>query len=136
MTCISLVWKVSKNGNRTPTEQSPAYKSAPLFHELAEHFSMSLKTLKTFFFWMTVINFLILVISTCGVVALTQEIKAIHSNMFHFSSDELGQIYFEYLAWYKLLWMIFNLVPYISLRVVLANKGTTESDADVSQNSA
>ncbi len=97
---------------------------------------MSLKTLKTFFFWMTVINFLILVISTCGVVALTQEIKSIHSNIFHVSSDELSQIYFEYLAWYKLLWMIFNLVPYISLRVVLANKGTTESDADSSQNAA
>jgi hypothetical protein len=97
---------------------------------------MSLKTLKTFFFWMTVINFLILVISTCGVVALTQEIKSIHSNMFHVSSDELSLIYFEYLAWYKLLWMIFNLVPYISLRVVLANKSTTESDADSSQNAA
>ena len=129
MTCISLVWKVSKNGNRTPTEQSPAYKSAPLFHELAEHFSMSLKTLKTFFFWMTVINFLILVISTVGVVALTQEMKVIHSQMFHVPSDELSQIYLEYLAWYKLLWMIFNLVPYISLRVMLANKRTTENGA-------
>ena len=136
MTCISLVWKVSKNGNRTPTEQSPAYKSAPLFHELAEHFSMSLKTLKTFFFWMTVINFLILLISTVGVVALTQEMKVIHSQMFQVPSDELSQIYLEYLAWYKLLWMIFNLVPYISLRVVLANEGTTESDADSSQNAA
>ena len=129
MTCISLVWKVSKNGNRTPTEQSPAYKSAPLFHELAEHFSMTLKTLKTFFFWMTVINFLILVISTVGVVMLTQEMIVIHSEMFQVPSDELSQIYLEYLAWYKLLWMIFNLVPYISLRVMLANKRTTENGA-------
>jgi hypothetical protein len=56
--------------------------------------------------------------------------------MFHVSSDELSQIYFEYLAWYKLLWMILTLGPYISLRVVLANKGTTESDADSSQNAA
>jgi hypothetical protein len=126
MTCISLVRKVSKNGNRTPTEQSTPYKSAPLFRELAEHFSMSLKTLKTFFFWMTVINFLILLISTFGVVALTQEMKAIHSRIFHVSPDELSQIYFEYLAWYKLLWMIFNLVPYIALRVMLANKSSAE----------
>ena len=129
MTCISLVWKVSKDGNRTPTEQSTTCKSAPLFHELAEHFSMTLKTLKTFFFWMTVINFLILLISTVGVVALTQEMKVIHSRMFHVPSDELSQIYLEYLAWYKLLWMIFNLVPYISLRVMLTNKRTTEDGA-------
>ena len=120
----------------TPTEKSATCKPAPLFHELTEHFSMSLKTLKTFFFWMTVINFLILLISTVGVVALTQEMKVIHSQMFHVPSDELSQIYLEYLAWYKLLWMIFNLVPYISLRVVLANEGTTESDADSSQNAA
>jgi len=90
---------------------------------------MSLKTLKTFFFWMTVINFLILVISTVGVVMLTQEMKVIHSQMFRVSSDELSQIYLEFLAWYKLLWMIFNLVPYISLQVMLANKRTTESGA-------
>jgi len=113
----------------TPTEQSTAYKLALLFHELAEHFSMTLKTLKTFFFWMTVINFLILVISTVGVVMLTQEMKVIHSQMFHVPSDELSQIYLEYLAWYKLLWMIFNLVPYISLRVMLANKRTAENGA-------
>ena len=102
---------------------------ALLFHELAEHFSMTLKTLKTFFFWMTVINFLILVISTVGVVMLTQEMKVIHSQMFQVPSDELSQIYLEYLAWYKLLWIIFNLVPYISLRGMLANKRTTENGA-------
>ena len=90
---------------------------------------MSLKTLKTFFFWMTLINFLILVISTVGVVMLTQEMKVIHSQMFQVPSDELSQIYLKYLAWYKLLWMIFNLVPYISLRVMLANKRTTENGA-------
>ena len=78
---------------------------------------------------MTVINFLILVISTVGVVMLTQEMKVIHSQMFQVPSDELSQIYLEYLAWYKLLWMIFNLVPYISLRVMLANKRTTENGA-------
>ena len=78
---------------------------------------------------MTVINFLILVISTVGVVMLTQEMKVIHSQMFHVPSDELSQIYLEYLAWYKLLWMIFNLVPYISLRIMLANKRTTENGA-------
>lgn len=113
----------------TPTEKSATCKPAPLFHELTEHFSMSLKTLKTFFFWMTVINFLILLISTVGVVALTQEMKVIHSQMFHVPSDELSQIYLEYLAWYKLLWMIFNLVPYIALRVTLANKSSAEDGA-------
>ncbi len=136
MTCISLVWRFSKNGNSTPTEQSPAYKSAPLFHELAEHFSMSLKILKTVFFWMTVINFLILMISAFGVVMLTQEIKVLHSKIFHISPDKLSLIYFEYLAWYKLLWLIFNLVPYVTMRIMLASNGTAERSTNPSQNAA
>ncbi len=100
-----------------------------VFFPLVGRLSMSLKTLKTFFFWMTVTNFLILMISTFGVVMLTQEMKVIHSHMFHVSSDELSRIYFEYLAWYKLLWLFLNLVPYISLRVMLSHKGTTENGA-------
>ena len=119
-----------------PTEQSTTYKSTSLFHALAKHFSMSLKTLKTFFFWMTVINFLILLTSTFGVVMLTQEIKFLHSKMFHVSPDELSLIYFEYLAWYKLLWLIFNLVPYVTMRIMLASNGTAERSTNPSQNAA
>jgi hypothetical protein len=136
MTRISLVWRFSKNGNSTPVEQSTSYKSAQLFYEFIEHFSMSLKTLKTFFFWMTVINFLILMISTFGVVMLTQEMKVLHSKIFHISPDKLSQIYFEYLAWYKLLWLFLNFVPYVAMRIMLANNGTAESSADPSQNAA
>ena len=98
-----------------------------VFFPLVGRLSMSLKTLKTFFFWMTVINFLILLISTVGVVALTQEMKVIHSHLFHVPSDALPQLYFEFLGWYKLLWLFLNLVPYISLRVMLSHKGNAES---------
>ncbi len=98
-----------------------------VFFPLVGRLSMSLKTLKTFFFWMTVINFLFLTTSTFGVIMLTQEMKVFHSKIFHVSPDELSQIYFEYLAWYKLLWLFLNLVPYISLRVMLSHKGNAES---------
>jgi hypothetical protein len=64
---------------------------------------------------------------------LTQEMKVIHSQMFHVQSDELSQIYLEYLAWYKLLWMIFNLVPYISLRVMLQTNAQLKTVRDSSQ---
>ncbi len=83
---------------------------------------MSLKTLKTFFFWMTVINFLFLTTSTFGVIMLTQEMKVFHGKMFHVSSDKLSQIYFECLAWYKLLWLFLNFVPYVAMRIMLAAK--------------
>ena len=119
-----------------PTEQSTSYKSAQLFYEFIEHLSMSLKTLKTVFFWMTVVNFLILMISAFGVVMLTQEMKVLHSKIFHISPDKLSLIYFEYLAWYKLLWLIFNLVPYVAMRIMLTSNGTAERSANPSQNAA
>ena len=67
---------------------------------------------------------------------LTQEIKFLHSKMFHVSPDELSLIYFEYLAWYKLLWLIFNLVPYVTMRIMLASNGTAERSTNPSQNAA
>ena len=78
---------------------------------------------------MTVINFLILLISTFGAIMLTQEIKVLHSKMFHVSPDELSQIYFEYLAWYKLLWLFLNFVPYVAMRIMLASKESAEPGA-------
>ena len=78
---------------------------------------------------MTVINFLILMISTFGVIMLKQEIKVLHSKMFHVSPDELSQIYFEYLAWYKLLWLFLNFVPYVAMRIMLASKESAEPGA-------
>ena len=90
---------------------------------------MNAKTLLAFFFWMTLFNFCILVISTGAVVVWHDEIRTLNASIFHLRADELSQIYLEYLAWYKLLWMIFNLVPYIALRVMLANKSSAEDGA-------
>ena len=89
---------------------------------------MNTKTLLAFFFWMTLLNFCILVISTGAVVVWHNEIRTLHASIFHLRADELGNLYFEYLGLYKALWMVLNVVPYVSLRIALSQQGSAEND--------
>ncbi|MDA8042835.1 MAG: hypothetical protein MPJ22_10515 [Pirellulales bacterium] len=90
---------------------------------------MNAKTLLAFFFWMTLLNFCILIISTGAVIVWQNEIRTLHASIFHLRADELGTLYFEYLGWYKALWMVLNVVPYVSLRIVLSQNASTEDNA-------
>jgi hypothetical protein len=78
--------------------------------------------LKTVFGWMTLINFVVLIVSTAGVITFRTTIHTVHGSMFSLDPSELDLVYFQYLGWFKVLWIIFNLVPYIALRMTLVDK--------------
>ena len=44
----------------------------------------------------------------------------IHRKMFGLSEEVLSKEYFRYLANYKIAIFIFNLVPYLALRIVIS----------------
>ena len=83
---------------------------------------MELTKLKTIFGWMTLINFVVLLVSTIGVITCRTIIHTVHGSMFNLDSAELDLAYFQYLGWFKVLWIIFNLVPYIALRITISSK--------------
>ena len=83
---------------------------------------MELTKLKTIFGWMTLINFVVLLVSTIGVITCRTTIHTVHGGMFNLDPAELDLAYFQYLGWFKVLWIIFNLVPYIALRITISNK--------------
>ncbi len=45
-------------------------------------------------------------------------IKRLHAAMFNLSEEDVSRAYFRYFAHYKLLIVVFNLAPYIALRIV------------------
>ena len=45
-------------------------------------------------------------------------IMLIHQKMLGMSETDLSKVYFQYMAQYKIFIFIFNLVPYLALRVV------------------
>jgi len=78
---------------------------------------MTLENLTAFLGWCTVINFGILIVAALGIVAMRGTIGNIHSSMFKLAEADLSNAYFHYLANYKILIIVFNLVPYLALRI-------------------
>ena len=69
--------------------------------------------------WCTVINFGLLVFSTVALLLAGPWVERIHEKIFRLPSDQLRSIYFKYLATMKLLWLFFNLTPYLALRLFI-----------------
>ncbi|MGC6462250.1 MAG: DUF6868 family protein [Pirellulaceae bacterium] len=69
--------------------------------------------------WCTVINFGLLLLSTIALLIAGPWAERIHGKLFKLPSEELRLIYFRYLATMKLLWLFFNLTPYLALRLFI-----------------
>ncbi len=71
-----------------------------------------------FFGWMSVVNIGLLLLISLILVVMKETVSVIHGKMFSVNEGELKIIYFKYLANYKLLIFVFNLVPYIALKIL------------------
>ncbi len=80
---------------------------------------MTLSELTTLLAWCSAINITLLVLATLILTALRQPIMALHGKLFGLNEQELQRAYFQYLGHYKILIIVFNLVPYLVLRCVL-----------------
>ena len=79
---------------------------------------MSIAELTTFLGWVSVINIGILLFSTFMVVTFRDACAQIHAKMFDMKKPDILRAYFQYLAQYKTLTLVFNLAPYIALRII------------------
>lgn len=79
---------------------------------------VSIETLTIFLGWSTVINICLLGIMTIFLVALRGPISQIHSKLCGLNEEDLARAYFQFLAQYKILVIVFNLVPYIALKMM------------------
>ncbi|MFK7733726.1 MAG: DUF6868 family protein [Pseudomonadales bacterium] len=80
---------------------------------------MNISTVTEFLGWCTVLNYGILTLSTIMLVTKTGNwAKGIHSKLFSIPTENLNPMYFNFLANYKLAIFVFNLVPYIALKIV------------------
>lgn len=68
--------------------------------------------------WCSVINILLLMITTLGIVFFHNSIVQIHGKLFNLNKEDLGRTYFGYMALYKVLIIVFNIVPYIALKLI------------------
>ena len=78
---------------------------------------MTQDLLTTVFGWMTVLNFAFLGITTLMIMGLQDRIAEIHGRMFQMQPAEVRKAYFRYLANYKILTLVFCLMPWIALKL-------------------
>ena len=80
---------------------------------------MSIETIAAILGWCTVVNFGMLALGTMMLICVRKPIQRIHSKITELSDDQLNQAYFQYLAQFKMLWIVFNLTPYLAIRVFI-----------------
>ena len=79
---------------------------------------MTIEQLTTLLGWCTAINIGILAFSAIAVVFMKDFAVKIHSSMFGIDPTNLPSTYFQYLGNYKIAIIVFNLAPWISLKLM------------------
>ena len=79
---------------------------------------MTTETLTEFLGWASVLNIVLLVLTTIMVIAMRGTISRIHSGLFGLDEKDLGRAYFQYIALYKIAIIVFNVAPYIALKIM------------------
>lgn len=79
---------------------------------------MNIETLTELFGWMSVISIGMLMFSTVMLLVIKGLAIKIHSKMFALDEKDLNRAYFQYLAQFKILVIVLNIVPYIALKII------------------
>lgn len=79
---------------------------------------LDLATVTRFLGWYAVINIAVLICATFIVMVFNAQIKVIHSRLMATHTSGLNMLYFNFLANYTVLILMFNLVPYFALRML------------------
>ncbi|MEC8328806.1 MAG: DUF6868 family protein [Pseudoalteromonas spongiae] len=80
---------------------------------------MSIDQITTFLGWATIANCLIVSVSMVIFLLFRSTIVSIHSQLFNVEHKALNVVYIQYFAFYKILIVFFNLVPYLSLKLIM-----------------
>lgn len=82
----------------------------------------SLDNFTKFFGWCTVINVILYIFSAIMVIFMNGPISQIHAMIFGLTEVDVLHTYFQYLGQYKIAIFVFNLVPYIALKIINSSK--------------
>ncbi len=79
---------------------------------------MDIQTLTTFFMWCTILNFALLLLSSLFCICAGDWAYRMHSKLFSISKETFNVVIYSFIALYKLLVIVFILIPYIALLIV------------------
>ena len=79
---------------------------------------MTIETWSSLLGWATIINLSIITVWFCVFVFYYDAIFKLHSKWFKLSEEKFDTIHYAGMAFYKLATYLFNLVPYLAIKIV------------------
>ena len=79
---------------------------------------MDIQTLTTFFMWCTILNVALLLLSSLMCICAGDWAYRIQSKLFSISRETFNVVIYSFIALYKLLVIVFILIPYIALLII------------------
>ena len=79
---------------------------------------MNIEQLTEFLKWMSIINIGLLLFSTFAVLTMKSLMVKMHSKLFGVTETQISQVVYAYLGIFKVLIIVFNIVPYIALMII------------------
>ena len=79
---------------------------------------MDIRTLTELFKWCTIINVALFILSAIMIMAAPDFIYGWHGQLFHMPREAFDVVLYSFLGLYKIVILVFNLVPYVALRIV------------------
>ena len=79
---------------------------------------MNIQTLQEFFMWCTIINGLLYVLSAIICIFAGDWVYRMNNKWFHISRESFNVAIYSFLGFFKVLFLVFNVVPYIALLIL------------------
>lgn len=79
---------------------------------------IDLNMLISFFGWCSIINMSVLLFSFICILFFREVTLNIHSKLTGVASTDLPTLYFQHIGTYKIITLIFNITPYIALKII------------------
>jgi len=80
---------------------------------------MTVEFFTSFLAWCTLINLVFLLIWFFFLTAGGGWMRRMHGKWFNLSDEGFAAVHYKMLAYFKLLWVLFNLTPYLVLRLFI-----------------
>ena len=79
---------------------------------------MDIHTVAAFFQWCLLINLGLYLLTVVAMLAMPDLVSRLNARIFRVSQDTVRQATFAFVAGYKLLIIVFNLVPWLALLII------------------
>ena len=80
---------------------------------------MTLEVFTSFLAWCTLLNLVFLLVWFFILTAGGGWMRRMHGKWFNLTDEGFAAVHYKMLAYFKLLWVMFNLTPYLVLRLFL-----------------